>query len=275
MNRLFVVNKPSGISSNGFLRKIKRKYQIKKAGYSGTLDPFASGCLIVAFNQYTKLFRFLKKSPKGYVATLHLGAISPTLDNEKIEKIIKVNPIKEDSINELFKNLQGEIEYLPPKYSAKKIDGKKAYELAREDKEFELKKIKSTIYNLELIKYEHPFITFKITISEGGYIRSIGAIISERLNTLGSLSALERINEGNFFYNSEKSLNPLEFLKTEENYYKKDKSDILLGKKLEKENFEKKDNGEYHIIFDESFTIVKIEDENVSYLLNKIRLDKC
>ncbi len=275
MNRLFVADKPSGISSNNFLRDIKRRYKVKKAGYSGTLDPFASGCLIVAFNQYTKLFRFLRKSPKGYIATLHLGAKSPTLDNEKIEKIIEVDPIEVDTIKTLFKDLLGEIEYLPPKYSAKKIDGKKAYELAREDKEFELKKIKSTIFSLELIRYEHPYITFQVTISEGGYVRSIGAIISERLGTVGSLSALKRVNEGDFFYDDEKFLNPLEHLKTEENYYEKDISDIVLGKKLQKEDFTKKDDGEYHIVFEDQFSIIKIENENVSYLLNKIRLDKC
>ena len=275
MNRLFVADKPSGISSNNFLRDIKRRYKVKKAGYSGTLDPFASGCLIVAFNQYTKLFRFLRKSPKGYIATLHLGAKSPTLDNEKIEKIIEVDPIEVDTIKTLFKDLLGEIEYLPPKYSAKKIDGKKAYELAREDREFELKKIKSTIFSLELIRYEHPYITFQVTISEGGYVRSIGAIISERLGTVGSLSALKRVNEGDFFYDDEKFLNPLEHLKTEENYYEKDISDIVLGKKLQKEDFTKKDDGEYHIVFEDQFSIIKIENENVSYLLNKIRLDKC
>ncbi|NOX15711.1 MAG: tRNA pseudouridine(55) synthase TruB, partial [Epsilonproteobacteria bacterium] len=87
MNRIFVANKPKGISSNFFLKKIKRRYDIKKAGFSGTLDPFASGVLIVAFGQFTKLFRFLDKTPKRYIATLWIGASSPTLDIEKIENV--------------------------------------------------------------------------------------------------------------------------------------------------------------------------------------------
>jgi len=80
-NKLFVVNKPLHISSNFYLRKIKRKYKVKKAGFSGTLDPFACGCLIVAFGQYSKLFQFLKKTPKKYRATIWLEAISDSLDN--------------------------------------------------------------------------------------------------------------------------------------------------------------------------------------------------
>ena len=86
-NMLFVANKPMFISSNKFLNQLKRKYGIKKMGFSGTLDPFARGTLVIASGQYTKLFRFLKKTPKTYIATLMLGAYSPTLDIEKIEKI--------------------------------------------------------------------------------------------------------------------------------------------------------------------------------------------
>ena len=87
MNRLFVAYKPSFVSSNRFLSSVKKRYKVKKAGFSGTLDPFAKGVLIVAFGQYTKLFRYLKKSPKRYRATLWIGAKSPTLDIEKVTRI--------------------------------------------------------------------------------------------------------------------------------------------------------------------------------------------
>ncbi len=274
MNKLFVVNKPTDISSNNYLRQIKRKYNTKKAGYSGTLDPFAKGCLIVAFGQYTKLFRFLKKSPKKYKATLYLGAISETLDIEKIEKILNVEKIENQKIQNVLSSLKGEIEYLPPKYCAKKIGGKKAYELARGNKDFELKKIKSIIYDLNLISYEHPFITFDITISEGGYIRSIGAIIAEKLGSIGVLKELERINEGDFIYENEKSLNPLQYLNTIENFYLLDKFDILLGKKLQNKSFKIEQDGIYHIITDNEFAIIEIKNKEVKYLLNKIKLDK-
>ena len=213
MNRLFVAYKPKGISSNFFLRKIKRKYSVKKAGFSGTLDPFASGVLIVAFGQFTKLFRFLNKTPKVYRATLWIGAYSPTLDTEKIESVKTLAPFSMSSIDMIAKTFLGEIEYLPPKYSAKRIDGKRAYDLARDGEEFELKKIKSTIYDFTILHYMHPFLTFEISISEGGYIRSIGALFAKKLGFDGILSSLERISEGDFIYDFEKPLDPLDYLR--------------------------------------------------------------
>ncbi len=273
MNRLFVASKPAGVSSNYFLRSLKRKYKIKKAGYSGTLDPFADGCLIVAFGQYSKLFRFLKKVPKKYKATLFLGAQSETLDIEKINNIIKVEPLSKDVVQNVLHSLIGDLIYLPPKYSAKKINGKKAYELARQNKEFELKEIKSTIYDVKLLSYTHPYINFDISVSEGSYIRSIGAIIAEKLGTTGVLKTLTRVNEGLFAYDDEKSLNPVKFLRTEENLYLLDKLDILLGKKLKAESFKKSENGEYHLIIDNFLSIIKIENNEVTYLLNRVVLE--
>ena len=273
MNRLFVAFKPAGVSSNYFLRSLKRKYKIKKAGYSGTLDPFANGCLIVAFGQYSKLFRFLKKVPKRYKATLFLGAQSETLDIEKINNIIKVEPLSKDVVQNVLHSLIGDLRYLPPKYSAKKINGKKAYELARQNKEFELKEIKSTIYDVKLLSYTHPYINFDISVSEGSYIRSIGTIIAEKLGTTGVLKTLTRVNEGLFAYDNEKSLNPVKFLRTEENLYLLDKLDILLGKKLKAESFKKSENGEYHLIIDNFLSIIKIENNEVTYLLNRVVLE--
>jgi len=93
MNSIFVVNKPIFRSSNSYMRYVKRKYKTKKVGFSGTLDPFATGCLIVATGQYTKLFQYLNKTPKSYKATLWLGANSPSLDIEKIDSIKKTEEI--------------------------------------------------------------------------------------------------------------------------------------------------------------------------------------
>jgi len=274
-NRLFVANKPKGVSSNNFLRDIKRRYKVKKAGYSGTLDPFACGVLIVAFGQYTKLFNYLLKTPKIYKATLQLGAYSPTLDNEQIEKITKIEPLEVSFINQTLQSLVGELEYLPPKYSAKNINGKRAYELARDGVEFELKSIKSTIYDIKLLSYAHPLLSFEISISEGGYVRSIGQIIAQRLGSIGTLVSLQRVKEGEFYFDDEKSLNPLNFLNTKKNQYLSDKSDILLGKKLNIDNLEVKEDGFYHIVIDDFLSIVSIEDKKVSYKLNKIRMQGC
>ncbi len=272
MNRLFVANKPKGISSNFFLRQIKRRYKVKKAGFSGTLDPFASGVLIVAFGQFTKLFRFLNKSPKRYRATLWLGAYSPTLDIEKIESVKTIVPFSPSSIEMVAKSFAGEIEYLPPKYSAKRVDGKRAYDLARDGEEFELKKIKSTIYDFKILHYMHPFLTFEISISEGGYVRSIGDIFAKKLGVDGSLSSLERLSEGAFVYEREKELNPLDFLDIQKNEYLADLSDIELGKKLKKESFKEQKDGIYKLVDDENLALIEIKNDEVKYLLNKVKL---
>ena len=272
-NRLFVAYKPTGVSSNRFLGQIKRKYNVKKAGFSGTLDPFAKGALIIAFGQYTKLFRFLKKKKKSYRATLWLGASSPTLDIEKVEKVQEVMPFADISLEIMANSMKGEIEYLPPKYCAKKVDGKRAYALARENKEFELNSIKSTIYDFKIIHYMHPFLTFEITISEGGYIRSMGDIIAHKFGFDGCLSALERLSEGDFVYEDEKELNPLEFIDIEENEYLGDIEDIRLGRKVYKDNFKEKENGLYKIVQDDEVSVMEIsEEERVEYILNKVKL---
>jgi tRNA pseudouridine55 synthase len=274
LNRLFVVNKPVFISSNFYLNRIKRKYKNKKAGFSGTLDPFACGCLIVAFGQYSKLFRFLKKTPKSYRTTIFLGAQSSSLDIENIIQVKdKSEKVKIDDIKSELKNLIGTLEYLPPKYSAKKIDGKRAYNLAREGVDFEMKKIISQVYDVKFISYCHPFITFDITVSEGSYIRSIAQILLERLGEVGTLSYLERLHEGEFFYDEEKSLNPLKYLDLPLNNYTGTKEWFDLGKKLDINYFETKDDGEYLIIFDTFFAIVEIKDMEVKYILNKVLLE--
>lgn len=271
-NRLFVAYKPADVVCNHFLSRIKRRYNVKKAGFSGTLDPFAQGVLIIAFGQFTKLFRFLKKAPKTYRATLWMGASSPTLDIEKVEHVEQMMAFHPDSVNFVLQSMVGEKTYLPPKYSAKKIDGERAYDLARADKAFELKAITSTIYDCHLVHYMHPFLTFEITISEGGYVRSIGALIAERLGFSGCLSALERLNEGGFVYENENALNPLEYLDLPQNVYLKDPQDILLGRKLSVENFEKQEEGIYQILIDEVLSVVEISANGVEYLLNSLSL---
>lgn len=271
-NRLFVANKPSGLVCNHFLSRIKRKYGIKKAGFSGTLDPFANGVLVVAFGQYTKLFRFLKKAPKTYRATLWIGASSDTLDIDGITKVVDVMPYHESAFDIIFKSLTCKLEFTPPKYSAKKIDGVRAYKLARDGKEFEAKKQTMEVFSLKLIHYRHPFLTFQACVSEGGYIRSLGQMIAKKLGFDGALSALQRLNEGNFFYENEKALNPLEYLDLQENEYLGDSLHVKLGRKLEAKDFKIQKNGTYFVSFMDEFAIITIQDEKVVYELNKVKL---
>ncbi|WP_428026296.1 tRNA pseudouridine(55) synthase TruB [Arcobacter sp.] len=272
LNKLIVVNKPMFISSNSYLNKIKRKYKNKKAGFSGTLDPFAKGCLIVAFGQYSKLFQFLKKTPKTYRAVIWLGVISDSLDIENIISINEENKLDINDIKNELKNLEREIEYFPPKFSAKKIDGERAYNLAREGKEVELKKSKMNIYATKFISYSHPFITFEASVSEGSYIRSLAQILLEKLNRVGTLSYLNRLNEGEFFYENEKDLNPLDYLDIKQINYSGDKSYFEQGKKILIEYLDEKNDGKYLVKFDDFFSIIEIDNEEVKYILNKVMI---
>jgi len=249
---------------------VKRKYGTKKVGFSGTLDPFATGCLIVATGQYTKLFQYLNKTPKSYKATLWLGANSPSLDIEKVDSIKNVPAFSQERIEEVLHTLKGELTYYPPKFCAKKINGKRAYELARAGEEVELKTITSTIYDIKLINYNHPFIHFEAKVSEGTYIRSLGSLIADKLGVDGTLSSLHRIHEGQFSYDEEKALDPFTHLALPSNKYMGEEDDMELGKKLTVVHFKTKSNGVYLVETTNFFSIVEILDEEVKYRFNRI-----
>jgi tRNA pseudouridine55 synthase len=274
-HKLFVAYKPTGLSSNQFLGRIKRRYNTRKAGYSGTLDPFAKGALIVALGNHTRLFRFLKKTPKRYRATLWIGAHSDTLDIEAVHKIDTLDEISEADIKEVMHSLQGELTYLPPKFCAKKINGQRAYDLARRGEEVILNEITSTIHDIKFLHYCHPFITFEATVSEGTYIRSLGEIIAQKLNVSGGiLTALERLNEGQFSYNNEITCDIKTSLDMDENFYLGDKNNIFYGKKLDINDFKVQDNAKYWIDCGDTISIIEILENEVNYLLNKVEVEK-
>lgn len=266
--------KPPFVTSNTYLGRLKKHFGIKKGGYLGTLDPFAQGVLVVGFGSYTRLFPYLQKTPKVYRATLWLGANSPSLD---IENITLVECVKEQSkahISEILESLQGTLSYTPPKFSARHINGKRAYELARLGKDFELSQTQMTIYDIKLLHYTHPFLHFEVSVSEGAYVRSIGAMIAERLGMNGALSHLERVSEGKMSVTQTQSLkilNPIEFLpykklENMQNFY----DDIYCGKKFLLKNREK---GKYIVCFDDFFSIIEIlSDGSIEYIVNRIGL---
>ena len=258
------------MSSNFYLTRIKKKYKNKKAGFSGTLDPFAKGCLIVAFGQYSKLFKYFSKTPKTYKAVIWLGAKSESLDIEQMISIEIPQRIDEEKIKDNLNKLKGDIEYTPPKFSAKKINGQRAYEMARNGQEVILNKSNMHIYNTTFISYNHPFITFEISVSEGSYIRSYAQILLEKLNAVGTLSYLERLNEGKFFFEDEKDLNPLDYIDLPINKYFGTTEWLDTGKKISIDYLENKVDGKYLIILENFFSIIEIENNEVIYLLNKI-----
>lgn len=270
LNRLFVVDKPMFISSNFYLNRFKRAFKNKKAGFSGTLDPFATGCLIVAFGQYAKLFQYLKKTPKTYQAVIWLGVTSESYDIERILDINFVDRFDENFLKNELKKLKGKIDYIPPKFSAKKINGMKAYELARQNEDFELKKSTMEVFDIKFLKYNHPFISFEVSVSEGSYIRSLAQIFLENISSIGTLSYLKRVSEGQFKFENHKELNPLEYLDLEKNIYIGTKEWLEFGKKISIEYLEKKKSGKYIIELDDFFSIIEIVENEVKYILNKI-----
>lgn len=270
LNRLFVVDKPMFISSNFYLNRFKRAFKNKKAGFSGTLDPFATGCLIVAFGQYAKLFQYLKKTPKTYQAVIWLGVTSESYDIERILDINFLDRFDETFLKNELKKLKGKINYIPPKFSAKKINGMKAYELARQNEDFELKKSTMEVFDIKFLKYNHPFISFEVSVSEGSYIRSLAQIFLENISSSGTLSYLKRVSEGQFKFENHKELNPLEYLDLEKNIYIGTKEWLEFGKKISIEYLEKKKSGKYIIELDDFFSIIEIVENEVKYILNKI-----
>ncbi len=273
MNKLLVAYKPTGVGSNKFLSHLKRKYNEKKAGFSGTLDPFAKGVLIIGFGSYTRLFRFLDKTPKKYRATLWLGAHSDSLDIELIDKIDDVVPFNEKQVKDAVQKLEGTLTYDPPIFSAKKIDGQRAYDLARAGKEVVLNKITSTIYETKFISYCHPFVTFEATVSEGTYIRSLGRIVANSLHVKnGSLTSLERLSEGQFFYENEKPLDIKKSLNIPQNYYLGEVENIFFGKPLQVADLKFKDDGYYYIDNNDTITIINVFENRVKYELNKVEI---
>lgn len=270
INKLFVVNKPMFISSNFYLNRFKKAYKNKKAGFSGTLDPFAKGCLIVAFGQYTKLFKYLEKTPKVYKAVVWLGVSSESLDIERIQNIGFQEKLDTDFIKKEIEKLKGEIEYIPPKFSAKRVNGQKAYEIAREGLEFELKSSIMKVFDIKFIRYNHPFVSFEVKVSEGTYIRSLAQIFLKNIACVGTLSYLERVNEGKFYFENHKELNPLDFIDLPKNNYTGTKEWLEVGKRISKDYLSIKIDGKYIIEVDTFFSIIEIIDDEVKYLLNKV-----
>jgi tRNA pseudouridine55 synthase len=270
LNKLIVVNKPMFVSSNFYLTKIKQKYKNKKAGFSGTLDPFAKGCLIVAFGQYSKLFNYISKTPKTYKSVIWLGIESESFDIEQVRSVELVEKIDEEKIIKELNLLKGDVEYIPPKFSAKKVNGIRAYELARNGEDVKLNKSTMHIYDVKFISYRHPFITIETTVSEGSYIRSFAQILLEKLDRVGTLSYLERINEGKFFFDNEKDLDPLDYIDLPINKYYGTDEWMDMGKKISIDYLQNKNDGKYLVILEKFFSIIEIENNEVKYLLNKV-----
>ncbi len=199
MNGIILLNKERGVSSNKCANKVKYIVGANKAGHLGTLDVLGEGLLPITLDKGTKLFDYFLKKDKVYIATFKFGQTTETLDLEG--KVIKSNDVivTLDMINQVIPNFIGKINQYPPVFSAKKINGKKAYELSRQGKYVILKPKEIEIYSLICLgQLETNTFKFKIHCSSGTYIRSLCRDIAEKLNTYGVMLSIIRTRCGIF-----------------------------------------------------------------------------
>lgn len=267
-----MAKKPRFIGSNSYLFKLKRNLPTKKAGFSGTLDPFACGTLVIAYGEYTKLFRFLKKSPKVYRATLWLGASSPTLDIDGLERITETSPIDQEKLQKVLEKFTGEVTYTPPAFCAKRVNGKRAYELARRGEEVVLQEQTGHVFEMTLLNYTHPFVHFEASVSEGMYIRSLGELIARELGVDGALSYLERVREGSFVYEENRLLNPVPHLQLQPNHFLGEEKTILHGGKIDRDMLQYQEYGDYYLTIANRLSIISVTDQGVKYQVNGVSL---
>ena len=197
-----LVDKPKGITSHDVVHRTRKITGEKKIGHAGTLDPNATGLLIggIGRDSTRKLGQITKDTRKEYRAIIYLGETRDTDDVEG-KVISKKESILPPSLNIVQKTLdsfKGEQDQMPPKYSALKIDGKKAYELARKGKEIKLKKRRILIHSIKLIEYEYPSLKIEVSVSSGTYIRALARDIGEKLDCGAYLKNLRRTRIGEY-----------------------------------------------------------------------------
>jgi tRNA pseudouridine55 synthase len=202
-NALYIYDKPQGISSFGAVYRVRSKLKAVhnkkiKVGHCGTLDPIATGLLIIVSGQLTKRAGELTKMDKTYEAEATLGSSSNTYDSEgNLSPVSTRRPSLSEVKTQLIK-FKGRIEQTPPAFSAIKIDGKRAYKLAREGQEVKLKAREVEVYSIELIKYSYPTVKFRVHVSSGSYIRSLIHDLGINLGVGAHMSALRRTTIGKY-----------------------------------------------------------------------------
>lgn len=214
-----LVNKPKGITSHDVVDYLRKITNIKKIGHTGTLDPLAEGLLILAINrEATKKIDRFNKLDKTYIAEIKLGENTDTYDAEgKITNKYEGEKIKRKLIKKTLKKFLGEQKQIPPMYSAKKIKGKKLYELARKDIVINRKASLINIYKIKLLKYKWPILKIKVKCSTGTYIRSLAYDIGLDLYCGAYLKNLKRIKIGSYKLSKAHSLKKI----NKDNYKKK------------------------------------------------------
>ncbi|MXV39199.1 tRNA pseudouridine(55) synthase TruB [Flavobacteriaceae bacterium Ap0902] len=203
--KIFVIDKPLDWTSFDVVNKIRwnirKTFKVRKfkVGHAGTLDPKATGVLVICVGKFTKKINELQYDDKIYTGTFKLGATTESFDTEKPEnEFFPTNHLTEDLIHQTIKQFMGEINQFPPIHSAIKQDGKRLYEMARAGEEIQLTARRVTIHEFEITRIELPFVDFRVKCSKGTYIRSLANDFGKALGSGGYLTSLRRTHSGEF-----------------------------------------------------------------------------
>ena len=196
---LLNVNKPSGLTSRRVVDRVQRLVRPAKAGHAGTLDPLATGVLLVGVGAATRLLGYVQQLPKAYVGRFLLGCSSPTDDVEgPLTPVADAVIPSRDEIQHAVQLLTGQILQQPPAYSAIKVQGRRAYDLARRQQPVNLPERPVTVYAMEILSYEYPELTLAVRCSAGTYVRALGRDLARSLSTAAVMAALVRTAIGEF-----------------------------------------------------------------------------
>jgi tRNA pseudouridine55 synthase len=193
MNGFVIINKPTGLSSHQVVSRVRKFFKTRKVGHNGTLDPFASGLLVLSVGEFTKYIPYIPQSPKTYTATLKLGQYTDTWDNEgEISRVMPIPTLTTDMIIKAFHQVKSMTSQEIPAFSAKRHEGKRLYEYARNNEEIPTLYKDIQISALDLISHNETDIIFSASVSSGTFIRTIGQDIAKKLGTCGHLTQLTR-----------------------------------------------------------------------------------
>ncbi len=221
MQGVLLIDKPKTWTSFDVVNYVRKqvaaaegkKPKNTKVGHTGTLDPLATGLLVLVIGkEYTRRAGEFSKLDKTYEVTLKLGETSTTADDEGEKTVVSDTTPSEKAVLGALERFRGQIMQTPPAFSAMKIDGKRAYQLAREGKDVKLEPRPVTIYDIRDVRYEYPYVHFTCDVSSGTYIRSLAVDIGESLGTGAYMSALRRTRVGNFTLESASAINDIDLL---------------------------------------------------------------
>ncbi len=210
MEGIVVINKPQGITSHDVVSEVRRKFHMRRVGHAGTLDPLATGVLIILLGRSTKLFDKFQAFDKAYRATFKLGTVTHTADIQG--RVISQRPyedIAKDKVEEVMKKFVGDIEQIPPMVSAVKVGGKRLYQLARQGIEVERQPRKIHVGLLRMVSFLSPLVEFYVECSKGTYIRQLAHDIGEFLGCGACITQIERTKVGPFLITDAVSLEDL------------------------------------------------------------------